>query len=433
MIKWWAVCLVLGAAGLNLTATGSDQPLTLTLKDDLSHTPIITLGPERVCKGFSYYDGAGALQTGTMDCDLPQPCGHDGETGCWATEAFAAAATQDLAAKVLEGHTVAGVAGAVKLPDAAHVRISNGIYGLGGTGTNPSLADCDRDGATGCVTASAYPAAARAGFNGANLQAGVTVAGVTGTVTECTADGQQECIVKGVYRAADATGVDSWDLRAGRSLAGIGGALKTNCRNAINSANFNHDDLATLPDTPDTSGSSNDFWDTSDEGNAATSIPVTGWSNDNFCDSSGWTDVTTTDGGQTYVTCGNSNVCIYKDKISNLQVTGLLAADGNTTDIVTPAAFTWSAAVAICAASTYGGYPAGTWRLPGFKELVALYAHGIESLGSVPLIGPPSTALELWSSTTRATDGSVGRALTLSNGYAPGRVKTTAYKVICVK
>jgi len=218
---------------------------------------------------------------------------------------------------VIYGTSGTGSTGSLTLPTAANVRTVNGAYGVGGTGTAPTLANCSSDGQTGCVTSGILPAAAISGFS-------------------------------------------TWNIRTGTTLAGLAGTLKTNCRNAVNSTYFNYDGVvASLPATGVTSGTAFDYWDTIDDYYGSATNKVNAWSSDTYCDSTTWTDVTTTDGGTTFTTCASSAAnCQYKDNITNLVTTKVVSASS-----------TWIAAVNACAGSTYGGYAAGTWRLPTQKEL----------------------------------------------------------------
>ncbi|MCX6106074.1 MAG: hypothetical protein NTY08_09615 [Proteobacteria bacterium] len=109
--------------------------------------------------------------TGTAIAESHSDCSADGAMGCVAVSSYTAAATTGLASKVLSGSTVAGVPGNVTLPTAANVysgiqfgvagtgvtgtlttptaanvRTSNGLYGVGGTGSTPLLTDCSADG-----------------------------------------------------------------------------------------------------------------------------------------------------------------------------------------------------------------------------------------------------------------------------------------------
>ena len=422
----------------------------------------------------------------------PANCSADGGTACVAVASYTAAATTGLANKVLSGNTVAGIAGNVTLPPVgdvlttisygtggtaatgtltlptagnvlsgsgvfgvggssvtptltlpatANVRTTNGSYGVSGTASTPTLANCATDAATGCVAVAGYPAANTATFAGSNIQSGYTVAGVVGSGTissSCTTDGQQNCSVSGVFKAANVTGIGTWDLRAGLTMGGISGALKTNCRNTITSATFNYDGaLASLPNTSTATGTILDYWDTIDDYLGFAASKVTAWSSNTLCDSTTWTDVTTTDGGVSNVACGTSSTCIYKDQISNLQVTGILQSGNyNQTSTSSPeSSLAWNAAQQACAGSTYGGYAAGTWRLPTQKELMSLYEHGIASLASANFITLANMQAQNFMSSTTNSNVSTDYLwyVSLHSGLTRYNNKTFSYYFLCVK
>ena len=370
--------------------------------------------------------GGGTLQTGTRNCTILPACTADGGTSCVANATYTAALTTGLSSKVLIGNTVAGVAGNVTLPSVANVRTTQGTSGAGGTGSTPTLADCAADGGTGCVAVASYPAAKLANFSASNIQGGVTIAGIAGsaiTSVACSSDGEQNCSVSGVYKAANITGISTWDLRAGLSLGGITGALKTNCRNAVSTA-FNWDDaVGSLPNTAQSGGAAYDYWDTVDDYLGFAANKVTAWSSNTYCDSSTWTDVTTTDGGSTLSTCALSPAaCQYKDNITNLVTTKVVSTSSN-----------WSVAVNACASSTYGGYAAGTWRLPTQKELMSQYEHGIVSLVSADFMTLVNMGNSFWSSSTTSITTTLAWRVNLAYGTTTNSVKTLTFYVSCVR
>jgi hypothetical protein len=426
----------LGPLKLHLTQDGIRLTLSLLSDGGKTDYPVMTVAPDQVCRSQSFYDGEGKLQQGTKLCGIDS-CTQDGAVQCTTSSAFKAAATAHLGEKVLVNHAVAGVAGSATLPAATQVRQMSGVYGAigkdGSGGVTPLLTDCSADGATGCVAVSTFPAADLAGLNASKLQAGITVAGVTGTLPWCKEDGEQNCRLSGKFKAGNPTTVDAWDLRAGRTLAGVAGALKMSCRNTINAASFNHDDITTLNNSADITGNSNDYWDTVDEANGFPATPVAGWSSDTYCDSSVWQDVTTIDGGVSRVACGTSNTCIYKDRITSLEVTGILDAIGNATSTTAPGSYTWSDGMRKCNSSTYGGYPAGTWRLPTQKELIELYAHGMTALVHESFISWANTEGVFLSATTAAIVPEWYRAFSFRYGNSAGWTKTIGASLICVK
>jgi len=408
--------------GFGLSSLTADQDGSATQSAVVYYTgtyadyPVSSKAVSEVCAGDKFYDSTGTLQTGTRNCTIPAACTADGYAGCLSSASFPAAQAAGLASKVLSGSKVAGVAGNVTLPSvsnvlttvaygasgissvgtltlptAANVRATNGTFGAGGTATTPTLADCSSDGQTGCVTSGMLPAAAITGFS-------------------------------------------TWNIRAGTTLAGLSGTLKTNCRSAVSSA-YNYDGaVGSLPATAISSGTAFDYWDTTDDYSGIAANKVTAWSSATYCDSSTWTDVTTTNGGTSNVVCGTSSTCIYRDQITNLQVTGILSSGSNTTNTGAPATNAWSAAVNACAGSTYGGYAAGTWRLPTQKELLSLYEHGIVSLVSANFMTLANMQGLFWSSSTASAGTTSAWIVLLARGESSnGTAKTTALSVSCVQ
>ncbi len=273
----------------------------------------------------------------------------------------------------------------------------------------PAVVTCAGDGATGCVATADYPAVDLTRLSPGVIKSGVTIAGIAGTAmvsSPCANDGQSECIVGGVFKAANVSGFSPWGLRFGTSIAGVAGALKVNCRNS----------------TATTGG----VGDTIDDYNGFAGTRVSNWPLGTFCDASSWEDKTTTDAGVNFSTCATaSSDCQYKDKISNLVVTKTF----------TPAS-TWTGAMSACSSSNYGGFAAGTWRLPTQKELLSLYEHGIASKVSTDFISLTQMQAAIWSSSsTTGTSGSnpSAWAVVLANGKAEPTVQSYTLPFICVK
>ena len=476
------------ATDVHIGLVGADGAADLVLMD---------VDPSRVCTGIQFRDGSGRTQSGTRNCPDPlSPCNHDGAIDCLATDEFPAAAVTGLAAKVVTGQTVAGVAGTAPgsnfpacasdgasncwittaflavnantlLPTSIMAGVTIGgvagvwmipncvmdgttecvatskitavkadglapkvlagttVAGISGTAVVETHSNCEADGAVGCLTTSTFKAAKISQATSSNIAAGTTFAGVAGIaaiVASCTIDGQQNCSVSGPYKAANITGMSAWDVRVGKSLAGISGALKTNCRNSINSTHFNWDGaIGSLPNTAQSGGTTNDYWDTIDDYYGFSSTQVAGWSSNTLCDSSTWTDVTTVDGGMTTITCAASSAnCQYRDKISNLVVTKNIGSA------------TWSGALQACNSSFYGGFNAGTWRLPTQKELMSLYEHGLASLASANFMTIATMQGSFWSSTTNSSSSANGWSGNLMGPYF-GNPKNNSYGFFCVR
>ncbi len=280
-----------------------------------------------------------------------------------------------------------------------------------------------------------------ADITAANILSNVTIFGMEGSATagstSCTYGTQGTCEADAACRwNTGACQINPWNIRIGTTIAGTAGSLKTNCRNAVNTARFNWDGVVTgLVNTASATSSTNyDYWDTIDDYLGFPPNRVTAFSSDTLCDSSVWSDVTTNDGGASLVACGTSSQCIYKDQISGLKVTGILAAGGNTTNTVTPGTFAWNAAMQKCAASTYGGYTAGTWRLPTQKELMALYAHGMVSLAGANFITLANMQNYFWSASSISNSTLNAWYIDLAGGdiyYNNG--KTNTYRIICIR
>ena len=364
-----------GMLTLNFSQDGTTQNINLFSNGGKTDLPIITADPSLVCSGMTFYDAMGILQVGKRVC-----------------------------------------------------------------GSSSGQPRCSSDGALGCITVTGFPSAQLSNITAASILSGKTIAGVKGTAKvspDCTTDGQQNCAVSGDFKAANVTAISTWDLRAGKTLAGVNGELKINCRNAVSVAKFNYDGTVSgLPNSATTTGGTNyDYWDTIDDYDGLAPSKVTNWPADTYCDSSTWADVTTTDGGTSVIPCssGTSNTCIYKDKISNLQVTDPLDVTGKTTDSAAPAPHDWSAAINTCNSSTYGGYPAGSWRLPTQKELMSLYEHGMVSLKAADAASLANLQANFWSSSTDAQDTSRANSTTLSNGRTSTTSKLATLYVVCVK
>ena len=384
------------------------------------------LPTDQVCSGTKYYDATGVLTTGTKVCAASQTstatstttsttaasstplCTSDGAVGCVTTSAFKAAdMSQAVASKIISGTTIAGVTG---------------------TTAAEGHSNCAADGAVGCITTASYKAADMTQALAANIVSGVTIAGTAGSAASspsCSSDGQQNCAVSGVFKAANVTGISTWDVRVGKSLGGITGALKTNCRNTVNNTYFNWDGaIGSLPNTSQTGGTTNDIWDTVDDNYGLSTATVSGWSTNTLCDSTTWTDVTTTDGGATTTTCAASSAnCQYRDNITNLVVTKNISASS-----------TWNASVQACNSSTYGGFSAGTWRLPTEKELMSLNEHGIVSLASANFMTLATMQSPyFWSSSTLPQLTANAWIVELANGSVNNVTKTSTYPVLCVR
>jgi hypothetical protein len=463
-----------GLMPLTVDQDGTTQAVALFYSAAPLPYPVSTLSPSDVCQGTTYFDGNGKQVSGTKPCiveacsatkavtcvandsfpaidkaNLPVDkirvgttiaaragtlgnCAEAGD-GCVVVAPFKAADATSLAPKIVAGYSVAGVMGNVTLPPEADVKLGV-TYGVGGTSllgsysSGGGASNCDSATHTSCLATASFPSIDPTQIQPNSLRLGTTIAGVGGSIANCSADGSSSCYVEGTFKAVDYVALtdSAWNIRAGTNIAGVPGQLKTNCRNTVNSTYFNYDGpVAALPSTSDTTGTLLDFWDTLDDYQGWSNNSVTAWSPDTLCDSSVWDDKTTTDGGSTFTTCSSAPAnCIYKDKISNLEVTAIVS---NTN-------IGWPAAVLECNSSTYGGYSAGTWRLPTQKELMALYEHGIVSMASVDFISASTMQLEnFWSASSDAAAPENAWSAVIGTGATSKGDKDTTYKVLCVK
>jgi len=335
--------------------------------------------------------------------------------------------------------------------------IKNGVTVAGLTGTYPSTgnllsgadATTDLDGATFDAkikssgtfewfspNGSRYTYAGDTDIAAGNITSGVTIFGTIGTaagLTQCTSSTQAICTSDTACRwNAGVCEINPWNIRAGITVASKEGSLKTNCRNTINSSRYNWDGPVTsLPNSEYTGGFSLDFWDTIDGYRNDPPTKVAAWSAHTQCDSSNWTDVTTIDGGTSFTTCGTSGTCIYRDELSGLRVTGVLSS-GTATNTGSPATYSWNAAINACASSTYGGYAAGTWRLPTQKELMALYHNGISSQVSSSFHTLSNLQDDYWSATSSSDDPDQGWVVGLASGSTTDDPKSFSSSALCV-
>ena len=173
--------------------------------DDLENVPISAVPLASICDSYIVKDKNGNLQRGEAQCgEALLLCTRDGETNCKANDDAPSALKGDLAAKVLTGQTVAGVAGTA----------------------TPAPADCAADGATNCVAVALFPAIDKSTKlsvgNAAKIHASLSIAGVAGTMTDCSTDGSTNCLAVPAYPAANASGASA-KIAAGDVLAGIAG------------------------------------------------------------------------------------------------------------------------------------------------------------------------------------------------------------------
>ena len=407
-----------GLATANVFVAGNQASTHLSLNpNQVQDAPPFYSGlPSNICSDQQYRNHAGKIVYGTKDCgtsDHLAPCNVDGQVDCLTDSRYPAMdASQLVEEQMLFSMVAGGIAGKLKpCRNAGEI----------GCFAAPEFSPCTRDGQENCILTTALQMVPKA-------QACHPI---------CRIDGEQGCVVQNPFKAMSPSGITAWDLRSGHTLGGLAGVLKTNCRNGVNSSIFNHDgDLASVANAVTTSGIKNDPWDTVDGAPPRATGKVDGWSDATFCDGAVFVDVTTNSGGISLSTCGSGGVCIYQDQISNMQVTGILAGDAKSTSTTNPATFSWSDAIKACNASTYGGYPAGTWRLPTEKELMDLYVHGIGYLASEQFISSSNMQNKIWSATTTSHFSSDNAAHTIKwasgHGWHWQEAKSQRFPIVCV-
>ena len=193
---------------------GSKEVKSLDLVADSSDNtlPIIIMANENVCSDITYIDRDGAQVTGGKTCtpESHQTCEADGVVGCVTNDNFKAAQVSGLAAIVVSGNTVAGVAGTAT--------------------SGGSAANCTTNGETGCTTTTAYKAADFTNLIAGNIRSGVTVAGVSGNVaaeshSDCSADGATGCVTTATYKSAVMSNAIAGNIKSGATIAGVSGSV----------------------------------------------------------------------------------------------------------------------------------------------------------------------------------------------------------------
>ena len=259
--------------GLNDIAIDQDgvsQTISIFYAGTKTDLPIMSKVEGEVCAGEKYYDAAGVLKVGTRSCNGSlAACTSEGQINCTATADFPSVAKVGIAAKVISGQTLAGVAGtasgrpancsvdgqtecvtvsptyvaAATATLAAKVLSGQTVAGIAGTAASSRPADCAADGQTNCVSVSDFPAVDKltklSASSAAKIRSTLTIAGVSGTLADCAGDGAAGCVVVGpTYAAAVVTGIEN-KIVSGHSVAGVGGNVSLpQVENVLNGINF---------------------------------------------------------------------------------------------------------------------------------------------------------------------------------------------------
>ena len=258
-------CNAGGQSGCLATASYQSMDLTGMAGTSLNTSNFVSTITTNA--SFQFWDASGSRHSLTGDPDLapiniannvqiftvtgtltgsPAACSSDGQGSCLVDgSSYRALLLASAADKIVSGQTAGGVNGAfvvpspnyvlqgttygppgsqsngsLTLPSISYVRSAAGNFGVGGTGSTPSLADCSYDGDSGCFATGSYLAAFANGIAAKVLQ-GQTVAGVGGTATaeshsNCGGGGQTGCVAVSSYPTMDLTSASATpDLTTG--------------------------------------------------------------------------------------------------------------------------------------------------------------------------------------------------------------------------
>lgn len=228
-----------GLLALTVDQDGVSQDLSIFYTGAKSDLPIMTQLESEVCSGIKYYDGTGALKTGTKSCSGPAACSSNGQIGCVTTTTYKAADLANLnAANIKSGVPIAGV---------------NGTYSV------PALADCAIDGQIDCKAVNAFRAVEYGKLSATNIIAGISIAGVVGMANvapgQCNSDGQVGCVTVPGFAAADLSNISPANILAGVTIAGVMGVMSSGSPNCtadgqigcqVDGTNFGAAELANL-------------------------------------------------------------------------------------------------------------------------------------------------------------------------------------------
>ncbi|RYZ91179.1 MAG: DUF1566 domain-containing protein [Proteobacteria bacterium] len=248
-----------GLSDITVEQEGVTQTVSVFYSGSKTDFPIMIKVEAEVCLGEKFYDASGSLKTGSRICDKVSVCSQEGQLNCLTSMEFPSVQKSALAAKVLNGQSVAGVAGTGALAPAACSAdgqvgcVANVSYPavlktgletkvvLGSSVANvsgqvlPRPADCSTDGGVACVVdGTLYKAAKLSNFVASNIQSGVQIAGLNGTLSGtpsvCSSDGQTGCVSSASYPSVDKAVLTSNQakMRSGFTIGGVAGTL-TDC------------------------------------------------------------------------------------------------------------------------------------------------------------------------------------------------------------
>lgn len=356
--------------------------------------------------------------------------------------------------------------------DIAAANILSGIdlFGVMGSVTPESHANCSGNAQVGCVTTATYKSADLTNVTQANIKNGVTIAGIPGlypsatyplTGASGTADLDTATFNAKVKSSAPFEYWDSAGNRwtgagdsniapgnyiAGVSIFGVFGSI-ANCStdggfNCMATGSFPSANIAAISNYDIRAGktlggisglikfcrnsanntifnnatapaiSGLDWFDSIDDyNNNLTGLPGNnpGTAND-VCSTAEWQDVTS--GG-----CISSGAeCMYKDRVTNLVWAEVPASTQ-----------TWTSALSYCDNLTFGSRT--DWRTPTHKEMMHAVVDGIRSIESTNF---GDVDQSFWTATSRSDATTMGFIIDLGSGMSSAVTKTSSYKTMCV-
>lgn len=180
-------------------------------------------------------------------------CTADGSTGCVANSTYTAALTTGLASKILSSNTVAGILGNVTLPNAE--KVLNGVkYGVSGTSTTGSLS---LPSAGDVYSGISYGVGGAGSTGSLTLPTGSNVRTMQGafgrngnsvnpSLSNCTSDGSTDCVTNASFKSADMTLAQASNIKNGVVIAGVTGGYPSSIFPLAGADSTSDLDLATF-------------------------------------------------------------------------------------------------------------------------------------------------------------------------------------------